>query len=454
MSKIIRKAFDATQRISRALFRGSPNLFTTEDLNRQLEIFRRDIERLGMSSVVETDLVVDVDPNRGVISWTKGNYFYYGGMEISGALSNGEQPVAIVASWTSWYVLLCRTERVVTSADDPTHKISGAAFEDGTTNPAADHVVCDFTIAVHPNLSGVSGIVAILARVFISPDGKSYYSFTNLRDTGTPLVEHVVQQIKIPQLPSGTSTASATLYRGQPMWSAFETLLKKFTLNHDLTMSDTQNSLSLLEYTGRGAVAEVLPAAPLVATMFKAGVLIISTRFYGNSRFGGYSQYNAFLDSESQAYPYPLGCNWGDTDGYTNGKDGEDYQYIGHVMYNSDLHKHLERTVGTEVYSNPIYIGPLGVYCETPEKVSTLTNYTNRLPIGLFLERITFMSKSYWCFTARPIGGWELAVANGSGFQTIQGAIEPIISGYGWYDGRAMGYHGNPTTFMLPLTGI
>ena len=57
MANIIEKAFDASKNIVRTIFLGKPNLFTTSDLNRQIEAFKYQMDsienRLGAESDME-----------------------------------------------------------------------------------------------------------------------------------------------------------------------------------------------------------------------------------------------------------------------------------------------------------------------------------------------------------------------------------------------------------------
>ena len=46
MSKIVDKVFDAGKKIIRSVFLGSPNLFTTSDLNRQIEAIKYQLDSL------------------------------------------------------------------------------------------------------------------------------------------------------------------------------------------------------------------------------------------------------------------------------------------------------------------------------------------------------------------------------------------------------------------------
>ena len=153
MSAILDKPFSAVQRIARTIFKGTPNLFTTSDLNRQMEAFQFQMNRIegqGYAGYVENLSVSVLRSNSGIgnaITATltppalghmyvtvRGCKFDLGESEISvtkSSLSNG-QYVALVLRVTS---------STVTFADDPTHEIAGAKFADNTALAAADQIV-------------------------------------------------------------------------------------------------------------------------------------------------------------------------------------------------------------------------------------------------------------------------------------------------------------------------
>ena len=72
MSAIIERAFNKTQKIIRAVFRGSPNLITTSDLNRQFESMRYQADRIDerIGVVSDLSLKVEVEDNTWTVSYT------------------------------------------------------------------------------------------------------------------------------------------------------------------------------------------------------------------------------------------------------------------------------------------------------------------------------------------------------------------------------------------------
>lgn len=144
MSRIIEKPFNWGQKIIRAVFKGKPNLITAPDLNRQLEILRMQNRinslSLGMSLAETANLNFDVSTK--TLTYKLKNVFF-GGIRYFEELEEGRCQISDsdfnrVTSFQFWIVA---KKRLVTSNDDGTKKISGAKFEDNTTQPAADHYI-------------------------------------------------------------------------------------------------------------------------------------------------------------------------------------------------------------------------------------------------------------------------------------------------------------------------
>ena len=68
MSRIIDKPFNPAQKIIRAIFKGAPNLFTTSDLNRQIEAFDYRLKQLERKVGVITDMVFEWDSNDNYVA--------------------------------------------------------------------------------------------------------------------------------------------------------------------------------------------------------------------------------------------------------------------------------------------------------------------------------------------------------------------------------------------------
>lgn len=141
MSSIVDKAFDATQKIMRTIFRGSPNLFTTADLNRQIEAFDYRLKRLEWFRGIETDMTVERNIAAGYntiyVTYSYIRVFgctLYEGVRTSGTIDlRGGLPTGGIG--------LFITPQVLTYSDDPSHDIAGAKFQDGDSKAAADQQV-------------------------------------------------------------------------------------------------------------------------------------------------------------------------------------------------------------------------------------------------------------------------------------------------------------------------
>lgn len=156
MSRIINKAFDASKKIVRSIFRGSPNLLTSSDLNRQIEALKYQIDKLEERTNVDTDLdinVVSVSSRRHNLEDPTGTTkdsenrvtFTLGYMRFKGCLFTPTvSPMTIFIrenEQKKMYIHLVAEKKIVTYEDDFSHEISGAKFEDGASMPAADNEV-------------------------------------------------------------------------------------------------------------------------------------------------------------------------------------------------------------------------------------------------------------------------------------------------------------------------
>lgn len=145
MSSIIAKPFNPVQKIIRAIFKGSPNLFTTSDLNRQIEAFDYRLKQLERKVGIITDMEFEWDSNDNYVA--KYSYLEYNGC----ILYSGAQITFKIGSSTDNFRALgiLITEREIDYTGDSTHLISGVKFEDGTSKPAANHkVVQDYRLVL------------------------------------------------------------------------------------------------------------------------------------------------------------------------------------------------------------------------------------------------------------------------------------------------------------------
>ena len=168
MSKILPKAFDATKRIIRSIFRGSPNLTTTSDINRQFEALKYQLDQLdektGFLAPNRGDVVISSFSGNKVIVLVKCPRLMYKGCEFS-----FEQEVLLekeLAGNTPLYVVVTAEVQTLTYENDPTHEIAGAKFESGDSSPAADQLVYRnerFEIRTASELS--ADVIGVLARI-------------------------------------------------------------------------------------------------------------------------------------------------------------------------------------------------------------------------------------------------------------------------------------------------
>lgn len=171
MSKILAKAFDASKKIIRSVFLGSPNIFTSSDLNRQIEAIKYQLDQLDEKLGFLSDISFDCSLTDGSLKVT----YTYSYLEFKGcSFSPSIVPLSInfTASAPTVYVCLAANVTSVTYDDDASHEISGAKFENGTSMPAANQLVYrDETIVLTHSLSSISNLVGVLAVINKSSTG-------------------------------------------------------------------------------------------------------------------------------------------------------------------------------------------------------------------------------------------------------------------------------------------
>ena len=150
MSNIIEKAFDASKKIVRSIFKGAPNLLTATDLNRQFEALKSQIDSVEENQRVISDLSVDmyvdytrVSSDGAFINKINVTKVIAKGCSFSPKVSSETLSNKLAASMRgkTWYICLVAKKKVVTYEDDFSHEIAGAKFEDGTSLPAANQEV-------------------------------------------------------------------------------------------------------------------------------------------------------------------------------------------------------------------------------------------------------------------------------------------------------------------------
>lgn len=191
MSNIVEKAFNKSQKIVRAIFRGSPNLITTSDLNRQFEGIKYQSdkieERLGVISDISLKVEIATD------TWTITPSFTY--LETKGTSFNPSKSAVSLFSKTGVYLCLVADTEIVTYSTDFSHEISGATFADGTSMASADQIIYkNESIVITENPSSVGNLIAILARCTYSSGtiNTLIYAIPN-RST---LQDYVVESVK------------------------------------------------------------------------------------------------------------------------------------------------------------------------------------------------------------------------------------------------------------------
>lgn len=187
MSKIVDKVFDAGKKIIRSVFLGSPNLFTTSDLNRQIEAIKYQLDSLDDKVGVYSDFYFTIQYGGSLLLVRTGiSYVETKGCKFTPA------PATLSINFTSTasavYVQLLADKETVTYQMDDTHDIAGAKFEDGTSSPAANQIIYkNEELKLSHALTDDEGrLVAILGMFYLSDAGNVLW-FPNFTAKNTPL---------------------------------------------------------------------------------------------------------------------------------------------------------------------------------------------------------------------------------------------------------------------------
>lgn len=187
MSKIVDKVFDAGKKIIRSVFLGSPNLFTTSDLNRQIEAIKYQLDSLDDKVGVYSDFEFSIQYGGSLLLVRMGiSYVETKGCKFTPA------PATLSINFTSTapavYVQLLADKETVTYQMDTTHDIAGAKFEDGTSSPAANQIIYkNEELKLSHALTDDKGrLVAILGMFYLSNAGNVLW-FPNFTAKNTPL---------------------------------------------------------------------------------------------------------------------------------------------------------------------------------------------------------------------------------------------------------------------------
>ena len=167
MAQIVTKAFDATKKIIRSVFLGSPNLFTTSDVNRQIEAFKYQMDCNSELSGVISDLTLTAT-NLGYGGYEVIPTFSY--LKAKGAdfsdISKKALHITGVAKGEVLYLYLVGSQTLVTYNDDPTHEIAGASFDDDTSAASANQKVwTNCSLLLTKSAPDTQEYIALLAEI-------------------------------------------------------------------------------------------------------------------------------------------------------------------------------------------------------------------------------------------------------------------------------------------------
>lgn len=150
MSAIKPKTYHPKHRIKRAVFKGAPSLFTTSDLNRQIEALQEQMtsleRRIGFPHTCTLSVVLK--DAKATLTLVGGKLRCFGS-EFDVRDTSLEVTLTSAEYTGDLYIQGALREHSVDYGDlDNTHEISGAFFEDGTSKPAATHIVFDNEVTI------------------------------------------------------------------------------------------------------------------------------------------------------------------------------------------------------------------------------------------------------------------------------------------------------------------
>lgn len=169
MSAIKKKTYHPKNRIKRALFKGAPSLFTTADLNRQIEALQEQMSslerRMGFPHTCTLSVVYKDKELKATLTLVGGKLHCFGS-EFDVKDASLEVTLDSAEYTGDLYIQGALMEHSVDYGDvDNTSEISGAFFEDGTSKPAATHIVFDNVVTISADFSEDPNKVTLF-RVF------------------------------------------------------------------------------------------------------------------------------------------------------------------------------------------------------------------------------------------------------------------------------------------------
>lgn len=146
MSQIVNKPFDWTKKIYKAVFRGTPNLLTTEDVNREFDNIRTASyltqRAVGVISNISPSFALNAVGNYlSNIYFTQNAYAIVGGVKFQLPITSQFMPMTVLDPNKEYHLNLYARKSLVDFDGNADKTISGAKFEDGSTKKAADHYI-------------------------------------------------------------------------------------------------------------------------------------------------------------------------------------------------------------------------------------------------------------------------------------------------------------------------
>lgn len=247
MGNIIEKPFNREQQIERAVFLGHPNLMTTEDLNRQIQILEAQAEDASFGHQIRCSNLfvkhtVTTDPDTGAITklyfrtpWLTelANVSVMAfGAKFTNFQGSAASAINVYRPENGWsepirvHLIMVGTKTLIDNAHgaDADYTITGAKFSDDTIKPAAEHYVWTdviFKLLTDPEFDENGKIVGVpdgkeliaylgYKKVWVSPHPqrsaytgellemdvyKDYFNFASFQSTEEDVILHPVKKV-------------------------------------------------------------------------------------------------------------------------------------------------------------------------------------------------------------------------------------------------------------------
>ena len=194
MGALVSKPFNWARQIINAVFHGSPNLITAEDLNRQIVALKKECFLLQQGNrYVNSDFQIVRTLASSVVC--SGTYVFIEGMKI--AVDMAQTLNITWNNFSEYDINLYATKTLVQFSDDASHQISGAVFVGGDAYEAADHYVYEnaqIAIVQRPDPNGDFEYPQVNSKDYVCTLCRIHYESANANATNRWWVNNFCKQ--------------------------------------------------------------------------------------------------------------------------------------------------------------------------------------------------------------------------------------------------------------------